>query len=179
MTSVSGALNVISERCAVANTNSISVTDRNTKITGHLTVESTGQTRSEGSAWQGCTSLRGFDPEAIGEKAAEFAIGSLNQKKVKPGLSDVILEPSAVAELLYHVLGYAVNGREIYDRVSYFTDRLGQVVAAEGLNISDYGNMPDGLCSKTFDDEGMPTRWIPGCILTSIKCCRLSNILKM
>lgn len=155
---VSGALNIVVERCAIANTNGLAGVDETTRIFGHLTVESHSVGESEGAAWMGSTSLHGFNPSEVGKRAAELAVNSLSPKKVKPGKYNVILEPAAVAELFYHVFGYAVNGRDVNDRISYFTDKLGKVVAAEGLSIYDWGNMAGGLYSKTFDDEGMPTQ---------------------
>lgn len=154
---VSGALNIVVERCAITNTNGLAGADETTRIFGHLTVGSRGVGESEGGAWLGSTSLHGFNPNEVGKRAAEIAVNSLGPKKVKPGKYNVILEPAAVAELFYHVFGYAVNGREVHDRYSYFTDKLGKVVASEELNIYDWGNMAGGLCSKTFDDEGVPT----------------------
>ncbi|MDI6819856.1 MAG: TldD/PmbA family protein [Candidatus Hodarchaeaceae archaeon] len=155
---VSGALNVVVERCAIANSNGVIIADRATRMLGHLTVEARDLGRSEGAAWLGSTNLRDFDPSAVGRRAAELAVGSLNPKKVKPGNYDVILEPAATAELLYHVLGYAVNGRDVHDGISYFADHLGKDIAAEELSICDWGNMSNGQCSKTFDDEGVPTQ---------------------
>ena len=158
---ISGALSLVVERCAIANTNGVRATDRATRLIGHLTVEARDRGRSEGLGWQGSTRLRDFDPNAVGERAAELAVRSLDQAKVGPGEYEVILEPAAVGELFYHVLGYAVNGREVYDHVSYFADKLGKRVAVEGLTIHDWGNMPGGLYSKTVDDEGVPTRRTP------------------
>ena len=158
---VSGALNIVVERCAIANTSGIRTTDQGTRIFGHLTVEARDRGSSEGPGWQGSTMLRNFDPHAVGKQAAELAVKSLNPIKVEAGEHDIILEPMAVGELLYHVLGYAVNGRDVYDRISYFTDKVGQRVAAEEFTIFDHGNMPGGLYSKTVDDEGIPTRQTP------------------
>jgi PmbA protein len=59
------------------------------------------------------------------------------------------------------VLGYAVNGKDVYDKISYFADKLGEKVASEELNIYDWGNMSKGLCSKKIDDEGLSTRRTP------------------
>jgi len=157
----SGALNVVVERCAIANTNGLAVADETTRIFGHLTVEARGVGESEGATWLGSTSLRGFDPSEVGKRAAQLAVNSLSPKKVKPGKYDVILEPAAVAELFYHVFGYAVNGRDVHDRVSYFADKLGKAVAVEELSVHDWGNMAGGLYSKTFDDEGVATRRTP------------------
>lgn len=155
---VSGALNLVVERCGIANTNGVADVDDVTRIFGHLTVEARDFGRSEGSAWLGSTDLRDFDPSEVGRRASELAVNSLNPKKVKHGKYDIILEPAAAAELFYHVFGYAVNGREVHDRISYFADKLDKMVAAEELEICDWGNMPYGLYSKTFDDEGTPTQ---------------------
>jgi PmbA protein len=158
---ISGALNVVVEHCAIVNTAGIKSTDRATRIFGHLTVEARDRGRSEGPGWQGSTMLRNFNPRGVGEQAAELAVNSLNQTKVRSGEHDVILEPMAAGELLYHVFGYAVNGREVYDRTSYFADKLEQQVAVPELTLHDYGNMPGGLYSKMVDDEGVPTRKTP------------------
>lgn len=156
---VSGALNLLAERCAIVNTSGVRASDRATRIWGHITAEAReGEKRSEGLGWRGGTSLRGFDASAVGRRAAELAVGSLNQAEVRPGRYTIILEPAAVAELFYHVFGYAVNGREVHDRISYFADRLNERVACRELSVHDHGNMPGGLFSKAVDDEGVPTR---------------------
>ncbi|MGQ9788238.1 MAG: TldD/PmbA family protein [Candidatus Hadarchaeaceae archaeon] len=109
----------------------------------------------------GNTSLRDFKPDLVGRMAAEMAVKSLRARSIAPGRYDLILEPNAAAELLYHVLSYAINGKDVYDQISYFSERLGQIVAPESFNIDDWGNMPSGLCSKTIDDEGSPTQRTP------------------
>ncbi|MGC8816939.1 MAG: TldD/PmbA family protein [Candidatus Hadarchaeum sp.] len=154
----SGAINLVVERCAVANTNGVQAVDATTKIFGHLTAESQGLERGEGQGWMGSNALKNFRPTLIGEEAAEFAIKSLMARRVQPGSYDVVLEPNAAAELLYHVLSYAINGKDAYEKISYFSSRLGQTVASESLNVADWGNMPSGLYSKTIDDEGSPTQ---------------------
>ena len=159
---VSGALNLVTERCAIVNTSNVRTSDQATRILGHITAEAReGEKRSEGLGWLGGISLRGFDAAAVGRRATELAVGSLDQTEVKPGKYTVILEPAAAAELFYHVFGYSVNGRDVYDRISYFTDRLNQKVASGELSVCDYGNMPNGLFSKAVDDEGVPTRRTP------------------
>jgi len=157
----SGAINLIIERCAVANTNGVLASDRTTKIFGHITVEAQSLERSEGQGWFGSTTLKNFNPDFIGSQAAELAIKSLGSRTAEPSLYDVVLEPTAVAELFYHVLSYALNSSSVYDRISYFRNSLGKMVASKEINIYDWGNMPSGLFSKTIDDEGSPTQKTP------------------
>lgn len=157
----SGAINLVVERSSVANTNGILATNKTTKVFGHLTVEAQAAERSEGQGWSGSTSLSEFDPEFIGRQTAELAVKSLGASPVKPGTYDVILEPIAAADLFQHILTYALNGREVYDRISYLQGSLGKVVASGGLNVSDWGNMPSGLFSRVIDDEGCPTQKTP------------------
>ena len=154
----SGAINLIVERCAVSNTNGVQATDITTKIFGHLTAEAKGLNGGEGQGWMGSTSLKKFSADLIGKQAAELAVNSLDARSVEPGTYDVILEPNAAAELFYHVLSYAINGKDVYDQISYFSNSLGKTVASEAVNIDDWGNLPSGLCSKTIDDEGSPTQ---------------------
>ncbi|MCS7131515.1 MAG: TldD/PmbA family protein [Hadesarchaea archaeon] len=157
----SGALTVVAERCAIANTNGLAAVDRTTRILGHLTAEARDLRRSEGTAWLGATKLKAIKIEEVGERAAELAVNSLKPLKIPAGSYDIILEPPAAAELFYHMLGYAFNGQEVHDRISYLSDRLGEVIAAEELSISDWGNMPGGLCSRAVDDEGVPAQRTP------------------
>ncbi len=157
----SGAINIIVEHCYVANSNGVQATDATTKIFGHLTAEAQSGDRSEGQGWLGSTTLKDFKPGLVGKRAAEAAVMSLHAEPAKPGSYDIVLEPNAAAELFYHVLSYAVNGRDVYDRMSYFGDKLGKPVAAKGLSVDDWGNMPSGLSSKAIDDEGTPTQRTP------------------
>lgn len=157
----SGALTVVVERCAIVNTNGLAVVDKATRIVGHLTAEARDSRRSEGAAWLGATRLKALRIEEIGERAAELAVNSLKPLRTPPGSYDVILEPPAAADLFYHMLAYAVNGQEVHDRISYLSDRMGEIVAAEELSICDWGNMPGGLCSRKVDDEGVPAQKTP------------------
>ncbi len=154
----SGALNLIVERCAISNTNGVQTLDKSTKIFGHLTVEAKQGESSEGQGWNGSTTLAGFDPGLVGGRAAELAFESLGASAAEPGTYDVIFEPTAAADIFHNVLRYALNGRDVYDRFSYFSGKLGESVSAEAFNVYDWGNMPGGLFSKTVDDEGYPTQ---------------------
>jgi PmbA protein len=157
----SGALTFVVERCAIVNTNGLSVVDRATRFMGHLTAEARDLRRSEGASWLGATRLKALRIEEVGRRAAELAVNSLRPSKIPPGSYDIILEPPAAADLFYHMLSYAVNGLEVYDRISYLSDRMGEVVAADELSVYDWGNMPGGLCSRKVDDEGVPTQRTP------------------
>ena len=158
---VSGALTVTVERCEIVNSNGLNVEDKATRIYAHLTSTTRGPNRAEGAAQGGATSLKEFDPVSIGKKASELAANSIKLKKVKQGKYNIILEPPSVAELFYHVFGYAVNGQDVYEQMSYFADKVNEIVASTKLSIYDWGNMPRGLFSKKVDDEGTPTRKTP------------------
>ncbi len=102
--------------------------------------------------------LRGLEaPEAIGRTAARRALRRLGARKVATQQVPVVFDPDTAAGLLRSLSG-AVSGSSIYRGASFLVGRLGEKVAASGLTVVDDGRMPDGLGSRPFDGEGLPTR---------------------
>ena len=99
-------------------------------------------------------------PEEIGTKAAQRALRRLGARKIPTGEVSVIFDPLTARSLLGHVFD-AVTGSSIYRRSSFLLDQIGELVAAENINIVDDALMPAGLGSSPFDDEGVPTQVTP------------------
>ena len=96
-------------------------------------------------------------PEEVGRIAAERVVRRLGAKKVETQKVPVIFDPRTARTLLNHVFD-AVDGRSIYRSASFLAGRLGEKVAAEGVNIIDDGTMPGLMGTSPFDDEGVPSR---------------------
>lgn len=95
-----------------------------------------------------------MDVQAMAESAAQKALASANPVELEPGHYTVILEPSAVLDLL-GFLWYDFAGTSHLDKLSCFLDKLGQKVLGENISINDdvYHPLQSGAA---FDGEGVP-----------------------
>jgi PmbA protein len=111
-------------------------------------------------------------PESIGRTAAARALRRLGSRQVETCQVPVVFDPDMAGSLLRHLAG-AVSGGAIYRGLSFLTDKLGQAIAPTFINVFDDGLLPDGLGSKPFDGEGLPTRRTPvieNGVLTTYLC---------
>ena len=95
--------------------------------------------------------------ESVGREAARRAIRRLGARKVSTRRAPVIFDPEMAASLLGNLCS-ASNGYALYKGASFLIDQLGKRVAPESVTVYDDGRLPDGLGSRPFDGEGLPTR---------------------
>jgi PmbA protein len=67
-----------------------------------------------------------------------------------------VLFTAKAADLLWETVQAAINGKQVIERASPWSDRIGQQVISNQLTISQMPAM--GPFSCPFDDEGTPTR---------------------
>lgn len=96
-----------------------------------------------------------LDPSAIAQQIIQrLAWASEN---VTPPIGRVpILFTSKAADMLWGTVQAALNAKQVIERASPWSDRLGEPVISEALTISQDPNA--GPFSCPFDDEGTPTR---------------------
>lgn len=93
------------------------------------------------------------------EKVVQSILQRLNWAKenVSPPRRRVpILLTAKAADLLWDTVQAALNGRQVLEGASPWSDRLGEVVMADPLTLSQQPNT--GPYSCPFDDEGTPTQ---------------------
>src|SRR3989442_14731724 len=71
-----------------------------------------------------------LDAEALADRAARKALGSVDPKEIQPGRHTVILEPAAVLDLL-GFLFWDFGGLAVHEKRSCLTGRLGQKIFGE------------------------------------------------
>jgi PmbA protein len=98
-----------------------------------------------------------FHPEEAGKMAAEIAKKAMNPVEGKPGRYDVVLGPNVFANLVNDVMS-AASAFNVDAGLSFLANMLGKKVASTEVTLIDDGTLPDGLNSRIFDDEGIPTR---------------------
>ncbi len=96
-------------------------------------------------------------PESVGHEAARRALCRLGARKVDTRRAPVVFDPEMAASLLGN-LCTAVNGYALYKGASFLIGKLGERIAPEFVTMYDHGRLPEGLGSRPFDGEGLPTR---------------------
>jgi len=155
----SGAINIVSEECAIRNSMGVDASDTTAFIFSSFTVEE-GEERSV--IGQDCSrTLSSFDPAKTAREAIESIRRSKGGITIQSGAYDVILGPRACAELVEYVLSYGLDLWAVDSGLSYFRGRLGDMVSVKEFTVLDDGRHPEGIASKSLDDEGVPTGTTP------------------
>ena len=156
---ITGSLNIVSEKFTIANTNGLSLGDESTYISGIINAESEyGTTPVSGIGHDSCRTLSNFSAEQIGNDAKTMCIESINPQKIDSGKYSVIFEPYSVGELLAFVVASNFDFKTFSEKRSCFSNQFEEKIAVEQLNLIDDPHIPEGIGTKSFDDEGVPTK---------------------
>jgi predicted Zn-dependent protease len=113
-----------------------------------------------GYASEAAVALARIDPGGTAGGAAAKATMGGEPRRLDPGEYPVVLEPSAVGELLQHLGDLAFNGLAYAEGRSALNGRIGQRVAAPSINLADSPRHPRTL-PRAFDAEGVPKAPLP------------------
>jgi len=95
-----------------------------------------------------------LDPAGLAETAARKALTSADPKEIPAGKYTVILEPAAVLDLVGFMF-WDFGGLAILDQRSFLTNRVGEKIFGENINIFDDVRHPL-QSGNPFDGEGVP-----------------------
>ncbi len=95
-----------------------------------------------------------LEPLELAERAAQKALASREPREIEPGRYTVILEPSAMLDLLGFMI-FDFSGQAVNEQRSCFTGRVGQKVFGGNINLRDdvFHPLQTGA---PFDGEGIP-----------------------
>ena len=99
-----------------------------------------------------------LDFEGLARRAASKAASNVDPVEIAPGRYQVILEPSAVLDLV-GFLAYDFTATSHVDQLSCFQDQLGQKVLGDNISIWDDVTDQD-QAGMPFDGEGVPRQTI-------------------
>ncbi len=111
---------------------------------------------SSGWAKSSAADASELDPLGLARRASEKAERARKPRELPPGAYTVILEPSAVQDLVGQMF-YDFSATAIEDQRSFLTGRIGKQLFTSGINIADdvYHPLQSGA---PFDGEGVPRR---------------------
>jgi predicted Zn-dependent protease len=158
---------------AIANSKGLFAYGRQTALSLTTTVRTEDGT---GSGWAGATShdFAKLDPKALGERAIDKARRSVNPVGIEPGRYTVILEPTAVGNLIQFIT-FAMNARNADEGRSFFSkpgggNKIGMKVVDERVTITSDPLDPEAY-ANTFAGDGQPlmkTTWIENGVVKNL-----------
>lgn len=163
---------------AVANKKGLFAFHSGTEAAYTLTVRTV---EGDGSGWAGGihNDFSRIDTSAVAERAVEKALRSRGAEPVAPGEWTVILEPTAVANLLQLIFlgfgGGAISARAADEGRSFFSksgggNRIGERLFDERVTLLSDPADPE-LLDRPFDSEGLPLRrivWVEQGVLQNL-----------
>ncbi len=136
-------------RRALANSAGQAITSESAEIAVDGIARSTD---ADGVARAASGHLSDVDGGALGARAAAKARGGANPVELPPDRYEVVLEPSAVADVLMFLGWYGFNAKAVEERVSFV--RLGEAQFDAAVTLVD--DAP--AAGEAFDADGTPTR---------------------
>jgi predicted Zn-dependent protease len=168
-----GYLEAQAQSFAVANSKGLFAWARQTAVAFTTTVRTPDGT---GSGWAGASDndFRRIDPRALAERAIEKARRSVNPAAIEPGRYTVVLEPTAVANLV-QLIGGSLNARSADEGRSFFSkagggNKIGEKVVDERVTLTS-DPLDPRVPANTFSFDGMPTRkvtWVEGGVVRNL-----------
>ena len=161
VSTITGSLNIVSENFELMNSNGLEFKEKATYISGVINAESElGEIPVSGIGYSCGRTLSNFSSEQIGNDARVMCIESINPQKIDSDLYSIIFEPYSVGELLAFVVAANFNFKTFSEQKSCFSNNFEKKIAIEQFNLVDDPHIPEGVGTKTIDDEGIKTKKI-------------------
>ena len=159
VSTITGSLNIVSEDFQLSNSKGLELADESTYITGIINAESEfGNTPVSGIGHTSGRTLLNFSPEQIGKDAKNMCVKAINPQKIDSGKYSIIFEPYSVGELLAFVVAANFNFKTFSEKKSCFSNDLNKKIGIDKLNLIDDPHIPEGIGTKSIDDEGIETQ---------------------
>ena len=154
-----GFLTTALSNVSIANSYDESCERRETRVAIWMrTKAEEGGKKSTGTEHQESRFWKEIDFEDLAVKAAEKAVKFLRAKPIPSGKMSVIFRNQIFASILGVILSGPINADWIQKGRSPLSNKLGERIASENINLVDDGTMRGGWRTKPFDDEGYPTQ---------------------
>lgn len=140
---------------AIKNTKGLSLSYAKNMALAHVSaIAKRGEETKTGSDFWKAQHWDAFHPERIGREAARRAASHLGAQTIPSGKYAVIWEKRAMAALLGAFAGIFF-GENTQKGFSLLEGKLGERIAADGVNLRDDALLADGYASVPFDHEGV------------------------
>jgi predicted Zn-dependent protease len=174
----SGYLEIGTGFSTFATSNGLFVYDRGTNVLQTVSARTPDGT---GSGWAGTTHVdfSKLDAAGLGSVAIDKALRSQRPNSLEPGQYTVILEPSAVSDLVGTLVADEFDQRSADEGRNFATKKGGGSLVGEkifGENVTVYSDPADPVVpGSIYSSDGMPaekTMWIEKGVLRNLQCGR-------
>jgi len=155
-TNITGELDLISSKMAIASSTGIEGSDQHTTALAALTSNLEIKGGAAGSSSNSSTHLNKLDCFDVGKDSMEKALQSQNPKSMESGEYKVVLSESVVGELFDSRFDVGVSSIDY--NASPFIGKIGKRVGVENFSVSDEPNLENTIGSRGINDEGNPTQ---------------------
>ncbi len=156
---ITGSINIVSENFELENSNGLYLNEKATYISGIINAESeSGVLPVSGIGYASGRTLSNFSAEQIGNDAKIMCIESINPQKIDSDKYSIIFEPYSVGELLAFVVAANFHFKTFSEKKSCFSNNFEEKIATEKLSLVDDPHIPEGIGTKSVDDEGVETQ---------------------
>lgn len=111
-----------------------------------------------GMAYRTGNDFSKFNPKEIAEEAVKEALSMLGAKSVKSGDYPVVIRNNAAADLLEAFEGI-FSAENVQKNLSLLKGKLNEQIGSEKLTLVDDPFMEGGLASRSFDGEGVASKY--------------------
>ena len=158
---ITGSLNIVYEDFELNNSNGLNFNNEATYISGIINAESEHGTMPVSGIGHACgRTLSSFSSEQIGLDAKNMCINSINPEKINSDKYSIIFDPYSVGELLAFVIASNFNFKTFKEGKSCFSNNFKNKISTDEFNLTDNPHIPEGIGTKSIDDEGVKTKKI-------------------
>jgi len=159
ITTITGSLNIVSDNFELENSNGLNLKEKATYISGVINAESElGTLPVSGIGHDSSRTLSHFSEEKIGYDAKKMCLESISPQKIDSDVYSIIFEPYSVGELLAFVVSANFNFKTFAEKKSCFSNNFEKEIASKQLSLIDDPHTPEGIGTKSTDDEGIETK---------------------
>ncbi len=115
-----------------------------------------GEQTTTGFELKYCRDFAAIDAKALAEAAVAQAVGQLGAEPIASCKTPVIIHNLAITDLLEAFSG-VFSADSAQRGLSLLKGKLGETIAAPCVTLVDDPLLPDGLASRPFDAEGVPS----------------------
>ncbi len=96
--------------------------------------------------------------EEVAKTAARRAVLMLDARPAPAGSMTVVLSGKAGGTMVHEAIGHGLEADLAQGKMSVYSDRIGEQVAASSITVIDDATLPNKRGSYNFDDEGVPSQ---------------------
>lgn len=152
---VAGSLQGDMVKIMMKTSNGVDASDKRTAYT--LNVRAFVEKDASGHGIAVSPSIKELDVESAGKQAGNNAKNALSPKQVEQGKYTLLIGRTVFANLV-EAIGNSASAFSIESGLSFLPDKLGSEVAISSFSLIDHGQIKGGVNSRSFDDEGLPTK---------------------